>query len=114
MEESKKLYEYFLEKYPLERLKELTLEEYTNSDKNSFCYMLEFGLKGLGSIKGSSSFKFGIYRYNKRPKNERGCLSDEQYAWDSRYGMNSRDAFENIRNNIFEVANAAKEFNLDS
>ena len=113
VEESKKLYEYFLEKYPLERLKELTLEEYTNSDKNSFCYMLEFGLKGLGSIKGSSSFKFGIYRYNKRPKDERGCLSDEQYAWYSRYGMNSRDAFENIRNNIFEVANAAKEFNLE-
>lgn len=113
VEESKKLYEYFLEKYPLERLKELTLEEYTNSDKNSFCYMLEFGLKGLGSIKGSSSFKFGIYRYNKCPKDERGCLSDEQYAWYSRYGMNSRDAFENIRNNIFEVANAAKEFNLE-
>ena len=113
VEESKKLYEYFLEKYPLERLKELTLEEYTNSDKNSFCYMLEFGLKGLGSIKGSSSFKFGIYRYNKRPTDERGCLSDEQYAWYSRYGMNSRDAFENIRNNIFEVANAAKEFNLE-
>ena len=113
VEESKKLYEYFLEKYPLERLKELTLEEYTNSDKNSFCYMLEFGLKGLGSIKGSSSFKFGIYRYNKPPKDERGCLSDEQYAWYSRYGMNSRDAFENIKNNIFEVANAAKEFNLE-
>lgn len=113
VEESQRHYEDFLEKYPIEKLKELTLEEYANSNKDSFCYTLEFGIEKLGSIKGSSAYKFGIYRYNKRPDDKNGRMSDDIYAWYSRYGDTSEKAFENILNKIVEVANAAKEFDLE-
>ncbi len=113
VKESQRHYEDFLEKYPIEKLKELTLEEYANSNKDSFCYTLEFGIEKLGSIKGSSAYKFGIYRYNKRPDDKNGRMSDDIYAWYSRYGDTSEKAFENILNKIVEVANAAKEFDLE-
>lgn len=109
----KEMYESFQKEYPIERLKKLTLEEYTNTEKNSFCYMLEFGLKELGSIKGSSSYKFGIYKYNKKPNNINHYPYDDSYTWISRYGNSSSEAFQNILNKIIEIAEAAKEFDLD-
>lgn len=60
----------FLEEYPLQKIKELKLEEYcvgTDVSKNSLCYKLEFGkYKAAGfGIGGGSAKKFGIY-YNKK------------------------------------------------
>ena len=63
VKEAEKLYKEFQERFPLEKLRELTLEEYTNLDRdNSFCYWLETKTESLGSIWGGSSYKFGIYR----------------------------------------------------
>ena len=39
------LYNQFLQQFPIENLEAMTLEEYTNLDKdNSFCYWLESNL----------------------------------------------------------------------
>ena len=57
-----KLREDFLKQWPIDRLKAMTIEEYTNLDKTSFCYSLEHVTRNLGSIRGGSSYKFGIYR----------------------------------------------------
>lgn len=58
------LYKTFQEKFPLETLKDMPLEKYTNLNKDdSFCYWLESKTRDLGSIAGGSSYKFGIYKY---------------------------------------------------
>lgn len=47
----------FLDKYPLERLKNLTLEEYclgTDRSKDSLSYLMEFGKIGFGIGGGTS------------------------------------------------------------
>ena len=113
IEELEQIYESFQKEYPIERLKKLTIDEYTNTNKDSFCYTLEFGLKGLGSIKGSSSYKFGIYKYNKIPKDNKNYPHDKSYAWISKYGDTSSIAYDNILNKIISIAEAAKIFDLD-
>lgn len=61
------LYNQFLQQFPIENLEAMTLEEYTNLDKdNSFCYWLESKTYDLGSIWGGSAYKFGIFKFDKR------------------------------------------------
>ncbi|MGI5074740.1 hypothetical protein E4N71_04630 [Treponema vincentii] len=50
-----KIYEEFNNQFPLEKLRKLTLEEYTNTERNnSFCYWVEKKTEILGSTWGSS------------------------------------------------------------
>lgn len=107
--ESKKLYESFLIEFPLERLKNLTIEEYTNLNKSdSFCYWVETKLRKLGSIQGSTSYKFGIYEFNKKPREDSGYSHDEKYAWCSKYGSDSKSAYESILSNLVKIAECAQ------
>jgi 5-methylcytosine-specific restriction protein B len=56
------LWREFLQVWPLERLRTMTLQEYTTAgDKNCFIYWLEFRLGEYGSIAGGSAFKFWIF-----------------------------------------------------
>lgn len=60
--ELNQIYTSFQTQFPIEKLKSLTLEEYTNLDRdNSFCYWLETKTESLGSIWGGSAYKFGIF-----------------------------------------------------
>lgn len=53
----------FMHTWPLERLQQMTLEEYSNADRDSsFIYWIEKRTENAGSIWGGSAFKFGIYR----------------------------------------------------
>lgn len=61
------LWREFLQVWPLERLREMTLAEYTTAgDKDCFVYWLEFRLVDYGSIAGGSAFKFAIFSARKR------------------------------------------------
>ena len=52
----------FLELFPVERMRNLTLQEYSNRDKECFTHHMEMGiLRNVGGIQGSPEFKFGIY-----------------------------------------------------
>lgn len=52
----------FVEKFPLEEIKNLTIDQYVQgTDKNSFCYWLEFK-KILFGIGGGNASKFGLYK----------------------------------------------------
>lgn len=104
------LYDRFLEKFPLESLKDMPLEVYTNLNKqDSFCYWLESELCRLGSIWGGSSYKFGIYKYQKKPDNPTVVLSDDEYAWYKFYGVNNRnDAYKVVLDAIIKIANASR------
>lgn len=102
----------FIEKFPVASIKNIPIESYTNLDKaESFCYQLEFKLAILGGIQGSSSYKFGIYKYNKLKENSKkdNALADEQagYAWESKYGSTYTEAYAKVLGNIAAVADNA-------
>ena len=110
------LYNEFQKEFPIEKLRNLSLEEYTNLKKdNSFCYWIESKTDPLGSFWGGSSYKFGIYKYNKKPDLEDPrIMSDDEYAWYSKYGATNRDeAFKKVKDTIIKIAEAAKEGNYE-
>ena len=109
------LYNEFLFHFPLERIRNMKLDEYTNLNReNSFCYWLESKTVELGSIWGGSSYKFGIYRYDKRPDNPSVVVSDEEYAWYKKYNASNREeAFEVVLKAIITIAESALSGSLD-
>lgn len=59
-------WDQFLTLWPKERLKSMRLSEYTAAGStDTFTYWIEYGLKELGSIKGGSNFKMGIFSRGK-------------------------------------------------
>ena len=105
------LYNQFLKRFPIEDLGKMTLEEYTNLNRdNSFCYWLESKTQELGSIWGGSSYKFGIYRYEKRPDNPTVVVPDDKYAWYKKYNAsNKEEAFKVVLNSIIGIAESAQK-----
>lgn len=104
-----KLYESFLKEFPLESLKSMPLERYTNLKRDdSFCYWVESRTYELGSIWGGASYKFGIYKYAKRPDNPGIIVSDEEYAWYKWYDAKDRDeAYKITLNSVVKIAELA-------
>lgn len=110
-----KLNEEFLKKFPLEKLKDMTLEQYTNLNRSdSFCYWIEFKTKILGSVGGSNSYKFGIYQYDKKPKDNSSILYDEKYTWWAYLGNTASEAFEKIKKAIIIAAESGRSGNLNA
>lgn len=109
------LYNRFLQKFPIESLSTMTLDEYTNLNRdNSFCYWLESKTSDLGSIWGGSAYKFGIFKFEKIPKVDNSKYDhDKDYSWYSRLGSTSREAFYNVRNAIVKIANHARNAEWD-
>lgn len=99
MEDRRQLCNQFLEAFPLSKLKDLTLDAYTNLNKdNSFCYWLESRTTGLGSFRGGYSFKFGIYAYRNKPASDGSVKSDDKYAWYAKYNQDTAEgAFEIVK-----------------
>ena len=111
--ENKELYQLrdeFLRTWPLERVKEMTIEEYTNlNKKDSFCYWLESITEDLGSIWGGSAFKFGIYkRKDTKREFEKNALSDGEYAWLAKYGKTKDEAFNKVKSIIVDIIEKSK------
>ena len=117
-----KLYDDFNKRYPIEKLKSLTIEEYTNLKEISedyFCTWVERRTQMLGSIQGATSLKFGIYKINELPKIQ--CIVDDvnEYAWPKRYGKDNEDhthykvVFEQVRQSLIEIAEAAQKDAID-
>ena len=91
----------------------MTLEEYnTLGSKDCFCNWIESHLTAWGSFWGGSSFKFGIYEYNKKPeiKSQHGC--DDRYAWYRMYGKNRDEVFENVRQYILTIIDCVQKGDL--
>lgn len=108
---TEELYNDFNEQFPLENLKDITLDQYTNLDKTSFCYWLEAKTEALGSIWGGSSYKFGIYKRDNTIKVDTRLAykSNGVYSWVGKYGNTAQEVFEKIRFIIYEIATAANE-----
>lgn len=109
----------FQEVWALEKVKNMTLEEYTNIKKDNpnrddFTFWIESKLDNLGSIWGGSAFKFGIYRRNDESQKESssGRLYSQNYAWIAKYGNNENEAFNNIKEKIIQIIQASQDNNL--
>lgn len=107
------LLDKFIAKFPLESLQTMSLEQYTDvvekgKTNDSFTYWVETKTKELGSIKGGSSEKFNIYKYNKTPTSK-NFLHDNTYTWYTRLGQTKDEAWEKTRGIIYEVAKLASE-----
>jgi hypothetical protein len=104
IDELKELLDEFLDRWTLEKLQNLTLQEYVGlGNKDTFCQWVETKTRMLGSIKGMTSIKFGIYERKdptKRPKNYK---NDNQYSWLQDYGDDRKTAFENTKYNIIKI-----------
>lgn len=106
----------FLDQWPIEQVRSMTLEEYTNLNRDdAFVYWLESRTESLGSIWGGNAFKWGIYQ--RKPTSSRpsapGFLSDETYSWYKRYGSTAEEAFRTIRGRIIDVIEAAQQGDLE-
>ena len=114
MSEKESLLELFHKNWSIDKLKKMTIEDYTNLERNnSFCYWLESKLGDLGSIWGSNSFKFGIYKMNdKKTFKAKRYSEDGNYAWYSKHGKSSIEAFENVRDLVVKTATYAESGEL--
>ncbi|QKX06761.1 hypothetical protein HN014_18180 [Aquimarina sp. TRL1] len=104
--ESRETLKSFESEWSLTRVKKMTLEEYVSVDnRTTFCYWVETKTRHIGSIKGSTSIKFGIYKPNKnRDINEiERFTHDEEYVWSKRYGNSREEVFRKIKSNIIAI-----------
>jgi hypothetical protein len=101
--------EAFIKLFPKDSLKELNLNNYVIGGKRtkSFCYLIERTLKDLGSIRGATAFKFGIYF--GRTKSD----SNQNFRWSpKKWGDTESVAFEAIKEAIIDLINAGKNEDL--
>lgn len=113
---AKELYDDFLLAWPIETVKNITIDKYTNLKRDSFTYDIESQMRELGSIKGGSSFKFGIYERENKTKNNnnRGRIYTDDYAWYAKYGNTKKEAFEKVKYYINEVIKYAQNSDLQA
>lgn len=99
------LKEDFLAEWPLSRIQEMSLDEYTNLDKTSFCYWLEAKTNDLGSIWGGSAYKFGIYKRRdiSTTITVDNRITDGEYAWFQKYGTTKEEAFQTVKDIILSI-----------
>ncbi len=101
----------FIEKFPLTRLKDLSIDQFVQgTDDNSFCYWLEFKKIGFG-IGGGNASKFGIYKTKNK----------EEIVYATSYGKNktylydkaAKDYFSDLLNKILKALDYTKENQID-
>lgn len=107
----------FLEVWPPNRVQDMSLEDYTNLNRDdAFVYWLEKRTEALGSVWGGSAFKFGIYRREetspKPPKG--GRIWGGEYAWMRKYGNTEEEAFSTVRSRLARVIDAAREGDFEA
>lgn len=102
--ELKELLDEFLNRWTIENIQNLTLQEYVGlGNKDTFCQWVETKTRMLGSIKGMTSIKFGIYERKDPTKKPKNYKNDNQYSWLQGYGDSRKTAFENTKNDIIKI-----------
>lgn len=114
MIEQRLLYNDFLYRWPIEKLTEMQLQDYVGIDNpDTFSQWIETKTRILGSIKGMTAIKFGIYQRKDPNKTFKAHNNDEKYSWLKVYGVDRNHAFEEIKKEIIEIANFSKDGRFD-
>lgn len=115
--EKEKIFKEFQERWSLEEVRNMTLEEYTNiggEERNDFTYWIESRLDKLGSIWGGSSFKFGIYKRKDNDEKEKNrYIYTDDYAWLKKYGKTKDEAFSKVKSYIIKIIELSQQNKLD-
>ena len=110
------LWDQFLSVWPASRLSSMTLDQYVQAgSKDSFTWWLEIGLETLGSVRGGTAFKFGVFsRKDKEEKYSSSSFSySDTHGWYPAYGNSAREAFETVRGNLLQLVGLAQQGDLD-
>jgi 5-methylcytosine-specific restriction protein B len=106
----------FRNKWPLEKIKSLNIEEYVSNQQQGFCYDIEFNTPGIGSIRGGNSIKFGLYKRADATKQTalKNVHSDSLYVWHESLGSSSVEAFSTIKSSIIEIISLSERKDIDA
>lgn len=103
-DELKELLDEFLDRWTIDNISNLTLQEYVGlGNRDTFCQWVETKTRMLGSIKGLTSIKFGIYERKDPAKRPKNYENDDKYSWLQGYGDNRKSAFENTKRDIIKI-----------
>lgn len=111
VEELHQLWDDFLEAWPIAKVKQMTLDEYSQAgSSDTFMSWVEFGTKPLAMISGVSSFLFGIYsrRDKSQKENTKQYIYGDQFAWQAKYGDSEETAFSSVKTEILKVLEAVE------
>lgn len=102
LEKAKLLHKQFLELFPYESLKDLTIEQYALGlqPKDSFSWWLEYNTIPLGSIKGGSAAKHVIY-YKKK---EKAWFYPQEF-------LSEQEAWEKLRQDVIAIIDQVRSEN---
>ncbi len=120
----RKFFEEFQKTWTLEKVKDMTLEKYTQlGSKETFTYWFEHKLSNWGSVKGVAGGLANLKSWichcgGKEYDIKRKVMysSDRQYVWLAQCydkDNNPFEAFKEIRNKIIEVIRASQNNDLD-
>lgn len=108
--ELKELLDAFLDRWQPDDIQEMTLEEYVGvNNKDTFCQWVETKTRMLGSIKGMTSIKFGIYERKDSTKRPKYYENDNKYSWLKGYGNEPYEVFENVKSDIIKIVDFAQK-----
>lgn len=111
---SREILNSFLERWPLEQVRNMTLSQYVDTgNPDTFCQWVETKTRPLGSIKGHFSNKFGIYKRKNLNKIPSNLISDEVYSWQRYYGVKRDEAFKNVKQDIINIILASQSGDFD-
>lgn len=106
-EEYRNLIKEFKERWDLNRIKQMKLDEYSDiKNEETFCYWVERKTEVLGSIRGTPADKFGIFKRGLKSQNpnERNHYFDEEHIWRKSLGHKKKyEAFEEVKKRILKV-----------
>ena len=106
----------FCARWPIQKLRDMTLEEYTRvGSKDSFTFWLEGRTDQVGSIWGGSSFKFGVYErknLNDSFKADATYSLNDKYGWYAYLGETPEQVFAKIKEYLLSVVDSVARKDL--
>lgn len=103
----------FFEMFGIEKLSNMKIDDYCfeKGNKNSFCYWFDYQLNDLCDIHIRHTSAFQKYHIQKIG-NEYKFLKKNQKR--NKFGSNPQEVFENVRNEIINVARASQRLGSDN
>ncbi len=102
----------FLEEWPFERLKTLTLEEYYGTDDSFYSWIVRRTDKVGEYLEGPFSSGIRLRAANGTISKMTGVMSDERYVWYRILGASRDEAFSTLRQELVVAAEAARSGDL--
>ncbi|WUR16054.1 DUF3883 domain-containing protein [[Empedobacter] haloabium] len=88
----------FLNAFPLDKLKQLRLEQYViGTQRPTFCALVEAKTRSWANIQGATALKFGIY-YGRTKKDPQ-----MRYRYQPRLGPNVQQAYRQVKQHLLQL-----------